>query len=157
VQPVDLLIVAHDLAFSSSGKPKQAHLRRAISTTHYAMFHVLARTSADLLIGGANSSRSKRAWAQAYRVLEHGVAKRCCTDQKMMQHFPQPIQDFADMFVQMQLKRHDADYDPNFKAYKSAVITDLFTVVAAVHAFERAPKKDRRAFAAFVLLKQRNP
>jgi hypothetical protein len=114
------------------------------------------RTSADLLIGGANSNRSKRAWAQTYRALEHGVAKKCCMNQSVMQHFPKPIQHFADMFVQMQLKRHDADYDPNFRAFKSAVITDVFTVNATINAFERTSKKDRRAFAAFVLLKQRN-
>jgi hypothetical protein len=57
----------------------------------------------------------------------------------------------------MQLKRHDADYDPNFKAIKSAVLTDIFTVDATIHAFNNAPKKDQRAFTAFVLLKQRNP
>jgi hypothetical protein len=121
------------------------------------MFHALARCGADLLIGGANSKRSKRAWAQAYRALEHGVAKSCCLNKKVMPHFPKPIQDFATTFVEMQLKRHDADYDPNFKAFKSAVLTDVYTVHATIGAFNMTPKKDQRAFAAFVLLKQRNP
>jgi uncharacterized protein (UPF0332 family) len=155
--PVDLIFAAHDLAHTSAGKPKQAHLRRAISTAYYAMFHTLARTSAALLIGGTNSNRSKRAWVQTYRALEHGVAKNCCLNQKVMPHFPKPIQDFANMFVQMQLKRHDADYDPHFKAFKSAVVTDIYAVAAVLRAFDRCSKKGRRAFAAFILLKQRGP
>jgi hypothetical protein len=59
------------------------------------------------------------------------------------------------MFVQMQEKRHRADYDPAEKAYKSAVINDIAAVEAAIEDFQRAPIKDRRAFAALALLKER--
>jgi hypothetical protein len=56
----------------------------------------------------------------------------------------------------MQLKRHDADYNPDGTVFKSAVVTDVSTVEAAIDGFNKAPLKDRRAFAAFVLVKQRN-
>jgi uncharacterized protein (UPF0332 family) len=47
VPPHDLLQVASRLAQSSLGKPKQAHLKRAISTAYYAMFHTLS--AADMV------------------------------------------------------------------------------------------------------------
>ena len=51
-------------------------------------------------------------------------------------HFPKKIQDFANMFVTMQEKRHKADYDPNAKAKKSQVSTDIDLVEAAIEDFE---------------------
>jgi uncharacterized protein (UPF0332 family) len=156
VLPHDFLEAALDLANSSKGKPKQAHLRRAVSTTYYAMFHALARCCADLFIGGTGSGRSKEAWRQVYRALDHGFAKSACTNKATLSQFPKEIQDFANLFVQMQLKRHDADYNPDGTVFKSAVLTDVSTVEAAIDGFNKAPLKDRRAFAAFVLVKQRN-
>jgi uncharacterized protein (UPF0332 family) len=156
VLPHDLLETARDLANSSKGKPKQAHLRRAVSTTYYAMFHTLARCCADLFIGGAGSGRSKEAWKQVYRALDHGLAKSACTNKAIVQKFPKEIQDFANVFVEMQLKRHDADYNPDGTVFKSTVLTDISAVEAAIDGFSNAPLTDRRAFAAFVLVKQRN-
>lgn len=69
--------------------------------------------------------------------------------------FPKEIQDFANTFVQMQLKRHKADYDPSERIFKSAVLADISTVQAAIDAFGNASLKDRRAFAALVLLPPR--
>jgi hypothetical protein len=59
------------------------------------------------------------------------------------------------MFVQMQSKRHTADYDPHEKFYKSAVLNDIAAVRAAITDFEAAPLKDRRAFAALAMFKMR--
>lgn len=72
-----------------------------------------------------------------------------------MAKFPQQIQDFANVFVAMQAKRHDADYNPFHKTTKSEVTTDINAVEAAIDDFEAAPLKDRRAFAVWVLLKER--
>jgi uncharacterized protein (UPF0332 family) len=156
VLPHDLLVTARYLTDSSKGKPRQAHLRRAVSTTYYAMFHALARCCADLLIGTGSSSRSDEAWNQVYRALDHGFAKSACTNKSMLSKFPKEIQDFANLFVQMQLKRHDADYNPYGTVFKSAVLTDISTVEAALEGFGKAALKDRRAFAALVLIKQRS-
>ena len=35
----------------ASGQPSQEALRRAISTAYYAMFHALATSNADLIVG----------------------------------------------------------------------------------------------------------
>jgi hypothetical protein len=56
----------------------------------------------------------------------------------------------------MQKKRHDADYNPNARIFKSAVLDDISIVETTINAFNGAPPKDRRAFAAWVLLKPRN-
>jgi len=156
VKPPDLIEVARELASSNRGKPKQAFLHRACSATYYAMFHALAGCCADTLIGGKNSDRSKPAWRQVYRSLEHGLAKSQCENQRKLQQFPKEIQDFANLFVTMQTKRHRADYDPFAKATKSAVALDIEQVQVTLQGFSTARMSDRRAFAAFVLLRTRN-
>jgi hypothetical protein len=118
------------------------------------MFHCLARTSADLLIGGTGSQRSMAAWSQVYRALDHGIARNVCSS-PMMTGFPRPIQDFANAFVTMQKKRHDADYDPQCSVLKSAVLADISAAEIVIADFGRATAQHRRAFAAAVLLKKR--
>lgn len=153
LSPHDLIQAALDLSQSNGKRPRQAHLLRAISTAYYALFHALARCCANTLIGGPSAGRSKPAWRQVYRSLEHGHAKSACMHDKMG-GFPPEIQDFANMFRSMQEKRHKADYDPQEKVYKSAVLLDIEQVKLAIQRFELSPLKDRRAFAAFVLFKQ---
>ena len=45
-------------------------MRRAVSTTYYALFHCMAAAGADLLVGGPGANRSRPAWRQAYRALQ---------------------------------------------------------------------------------------
>lgn len=149
----DLLHVAEDLANANRKKPKQAHLLRAVSTIYYAMFHALARCCADMMVGTASAERSKPAWQQVYRALEHGAAKNACKDKMRIAKFPIAVQDFADTFIALQTKRHKADYDPQEKTYKSAVLSDIRQAKAVIDGFENAPVKDRRAFAVLVLFK----
>lgn len=118
---LDLLEVARSSLKSSRGKPSQACLRRATSTAYYAMFHCLARTGADLLIGGLNSQRSEPAWSQTYRALEHGFAKSQCKNNEVLRKFPKAIEDFANAFVTLQEKRHNSDYNPLATFSKSTV------------------------------------
>jgi len=94
LEPRDFLKVARCLVESSTGRPAQAHLRRAVSTIYYAMFHTLARCCANLFIGGKGADRSNPAWHQVYRALEHGTAKSACSHGKVNK-FPKDIQEFA--------------------------------------------------------------
>lgn len=130
-------------------------MRRALSTAYYAMFHCLCRCCADCMIGTRSATRSEGAWRQTYRAVEHGHTKSVCGDAARMALFPREIQDFANTFTAMQLKRHEADYDPVPTLYKSSVITDIDTVSNAIEDFLSCPLKDRRAFAAYVLLRKR--
>lgn len=126
-----------------------------MSTAYYAMFHCLAACCADSLVGGTGARRSKSAWRQVYRALQHGFACDQCRNRSVIQKFPLPVLQFAAQFVTMQVKRNEADYDPYAKLYKSAVKTDIAASNAAIKAFAGAKAKDKRAFAALVLLKGR--
>src|SRR5215207_8379980 len=91
LKPLDFLSTAQLLATSRRGRPTQVNLRRAISTTYYALFHAVARNCADLVAGGQTSARSKHAWRQVYRALEHGAAKTACLNAVVVSKFPKPI------------------------------------------------------------------
>jgi uncharacterized protein (UPF0332 family) len=153
VQPLDLLETAEVLLNTGPSKLKDANLRRAQSSVYYALFHTLARTCADLLIGGTKAKRSKEAWQQTYRALGHNAAKTACSHGKISK-FPDPVRDFANQFVAMQKKRHSADYDPFASFAKSTVKADIAVARQAIHDFKAASPKDRRAFCAFVLFKR---
>lgn len=154
MKPLDLIESANILMLSCKGKPSQVSLRRATSAAYYALFHCLAKSCADLLVGGSSSDRSKHAWRQTYRALEHGFAKSACKD-GIMAKFPKAIEDFANVFVVMQEKRHAADYDPGVRLTKSEVAADIAAAREAIIRFLAEPIKDRRAFAAHVLFKKR--
>ena len=101
--PDDLLLIAHQLASgvvgNRRGRPRQAELRRAVSTAYYALFHTLARCGADLVAGSTKQHRSQRAWRQAYRALDHGETRKRCTQKTRLAEFPTEIQVFADAFL----------------------------------------------------------
>jgi hypothetical protein len=69
-----LIVTARKLAHASPQKPRQADLKRAISTAYYALFHAMAKIAADMLVG-VGPNRPDKAWTQAYRALQHGDAK----------------------------------------------------------------------------------
>jgi len=144
---------AHDLLEVGGGRPRQANLRRALSTAYYALFHCLTRSSANAFVGKADAK--SRAWNQVYRALEHGAARNSCRNDKIMKEFPADIQKFADAFVEMQELRHRADYSPTGTFYKSEVEQELDKVNLAIEDYEKAELKHRRAFAAFVLFRHR--
>ncbi len=154
MNPDDLLEIADSLASgrigSRRGRPKQAELRRAVSATYYALFHCLARNCADLLVGGRSSTRTRKAWQQLYRALDHGRAKRRCRHQTLSR-FPQQIRNFANQFVTMQEQRHLADYDPLNPFSRSAVSLFIDESRTVITDFENVDRDDRRAFAVFVL------
>ena len=154
----DLIKVALDLANAANQKPRQSHLRRATSTAYYALFHCLANNCADSIIG-RGSGYGKQAWRQSYRALQHGFAKSACDRRSgkmkpILDRFPDKIQDFANLFYSMQIKRHEADYDPYCNFNKSAVLADIAAVEFAIAEFEESKLSDRKAFAALVLFKQ---
>lgn len=147
MKPTDFLDTAEDL-LRSKAKPRQTNVRRACSSVYYALFHALCDCCASTLVG----TKTKRAWLQAYRFLDHQPAKNKCNDTDIMKRFPVAIQDFANTFVQMQEKRHRADYNPIEVFYKSAVEADIKAARSVISAFRREKKRDRRAFAAHIAL-----
>jgi len=168
----DLLCVAEDLINTNDGAPHQAHLRRAVSSVYYALFHFLAQQCADNFIGAEPDT--KTAWWQVYRALDHGAARKACEqcvpcrrcisdiakgidsatcERCYSKKFPAAIQDYAELFGTYQDKRHKADYDP-FVSFSKKDVTDMIgEVQSTLEAFEGIDIKHRKAFSAFVLLR----
>ena len=154
MQPSDLIDTALLLVEGRGrkGKPRQADLKRAMSTAYYAMFHALCRNCADSVVGKRKSLRSQSAWLQAYRAVNHGHAKGQCSN---MGKFPKDIQSFAASFVILQEKRHQADYDPVHKLKRADVLTQIRTAKLFIKKLKESPIKDRRAFAVWTVMQNR--
>ena len=157
MNPHHLLEIADNLAsgrITQRGRPRQSELRRAVSAAYYAMFHTLALNAANLLVGSRSSTRTREAWRQTYRALNHGRIKRQCTEsrtKRVLANFPQEIQDFADLFVTLQRERHIADYDPLEQLSRGSVTQLIEATRSTIDKFENIARDDRRAFAVFVL------
>jgi hypothetical protein len=93
VQALDFIDTARDLVAPRTGRPRETNLRRAVSTIYYALFHCLAACCADTLVGGPSSNRSKPAWRQAYRALQHRQANTRCRHSNI-RWFPTVIRRF---------------------------------------------------------------
>ena len=128
---------------------REANLRRACSTAYYAIFHTLCETCATLLIrrsGGASTP------GRMFTPATIGTVKAKCKQADMIGRFPAGVQDFAGRFLTMQEKRHRADYEPCMPFSLSEVEADIEAASAAIETFCAVPERDRRAFAAFILL-----
>ena len=77
-----------------------------------------------------------------------------CENRNVLTRFPVEIQDFANLFIDMQKKRHRADYEPDrsFFLSRPAVMQDINETEEAIRRFLRSDRKDRRAFAVYLLL-----
>jgi len=129
----DLLDQAFTLATIDVRRPKQANLRRAISSAYYAVFHLLIDEACRVQIGAAHDQKPFR--QVLGRAFIHGVMKDACksfaggTLKKGVSKglpggftIPREIQDLAAMFVDLQDKRHLADYDLTERFKRSEVL-----------------------------------
>ena len=156
MNPRDLIRIARQMASGAvggnRGRPRQAELRRAVSAAYYALFQTMALCAANLLAG---SDRSRPAWQQAYRALEHGHARNQCNDRSAMGSFPSEIRNFGNSFVLMQDQRQRADYSPQVTLARERVLQLIDESENAIAALEDATTADRRAFAIHVLMRRR--
>jgi len=117
----DLLAIAGDLARrEQAGRPRQASLRRAISTAYYALFHALAYLCADVLVGW---NKSWDVFTPIYRSLDHGRAKE--TFKRISGQHGARLATIAQTFILLQECRHTADYDPSPFPFGRAETLDL--------------------------------
>ena len=108
----DLLTQAGELIHKNEPKSPQADLRRAVSTAYYALFHLLI--SETTLNWSRDSSRDAFG-----RMFDHALMRKAShrlLDSRLFPFFgedPKVAQDLktvAQAFVQLQDKRHIADY-----------------------------------------------
>ncbi|MDE2760139.1 MAG: hypothetical protein OXH90_07575 [Paracoccaceae bacterium] len=153
--PDDLIKTARGLVNLDQNSHGQANLKRALSTAYYAMFHALCRNCADSFVGTEEDNRSQRAWEHAYRVLDHKPTKNRCNDQEFKRSFPEGVQDFARKFIELQEKRHDADYNPSYTLTSNDVLNDIGIAEIAIKKLNSAAIKDKRAFAVWTAFGKR--
>lgn len=132
------------------GRPLETDLRRATSTVYYALFHRLAKCCADSVVGRKAAETNRAEWRRVYRALDHVAARRACTDPAIAT-FPENVRGIAQLFVESQNRRHDADHDPHGDWFKSEVIDRIATARQAIRDFEDADLRDKRAFAVHLL------
>src|ERR1700735_3811250 len=93
----DLLEQAHHLATREEGEPKQASLRRAVSTAYYALFHLLI----DEAVSQWSVERQRSILA---RTFDHGKMKGICDSvlesAKGGGHVPGELRMVASNFIQ---------------------------------------------------------
>lgn len=149
----NLIQAVRDLVESANpDDPHNSHFRRAVSTAYYALFHCLAESSANLLAGEDPANRSRRAWRQTYRALNHGAVQNRRNRREFKTEFPQEIQDFAKVFVETLAKRNRADYDPTASLSKLEAQHTINDAEEAVNNFMSIENGERRNFALYLLL-----
>lgn len=149
----NLTQAARDLLESANDDdPHNSHYRRAVSTAYYALFHCLAESSANLLAGEDPANRSRRAWRQTYRALNHGAVQNRSNRREFKTEFPQETQDFAEVFVTMLAKRNGADYDPTGSLSKLDAQRAINDAENAINNFMSIESGERRNFALYLLL-----
>lgn len=149
----ELIGTARRLARASRNRPRQADLKRAVSTAYYALFHALAKDAADRLIG-VGAARTDRAWVQTYRALDHGFAKNACRETRNL-GFPANLVDCANEFVELQDARHRADYDPEARYSRAEALDWVARAEVAIAKLKASSNKDRKAFAVHILMRRR--
>ena len=112
----DLLEQAEHLAKREKNKPRQASLRRAVSTAYYALFHLLIAEAAL----NWKQTHQRHLFARSF---EHARMKQASESQtkELSRHsehsnppgfaISQQLLEVASSFVELQSKRHTADYD----------------------------------------------
>lgn len=150
-----LLVVARELSQRTGKRPREAFMRRAVSSAYYVGFHAVCRLCADTIIGGAH--HKTQAWARVYRDVSHTNAKNVLTSAKELAAFPSEFAEFGAAFVLLQKERERADYDPapfeNYFADTEALVAQATDAIAVLGRLEDA---DRRAFATALLVRARS-
>ena len=137
------------------GRPRQAMLRRAVSTAYYAMFNALSKSNADVLVGASATGQDAQLWLDTFRSLQHNVAKNRLAQYANAARFP-ALRTFARSFGKLQEERITADYDPTVGFTRSHVASLINSAEDATAAFLNIPTRTRRTLALHLLVRRRN-
>jgi hypothetical protein len=136
--PNDLLEEAWHLANREPKRPKRASLRRTVSATYYAVFHLLTTETAK------NWKRTAERPTLA-RMLDHGPMGKVCTTKRdeLNEYFKtrpaasrqrevfQHLHVITNTFVLLLQHRHTADYDGATKWSRTDTLDKIQSVEAA--------------------------
>jgi len=138
----------------------QADLRRAISNADYALFHEVLTAVADTFVGKTRNASPQ--YALAYRSIDHRALRALCEEikkptmpAKYTNYLPRggfgpDLVAMANAVVELQEKRHSADYDPLFRVGMSDATLAVATSRTALNHFRSANRTSRKAFLALL-------
>ncbi len=159
--PKELLDVAIHLSHRERLKPKQASLRRAISTGYYALFHLFTEEAARAFLRGNNTKIFDKTFR---RIFEHTEMKNAAKSFKSgtlpdflaiplgSKTVSSDLRQVADTFFQAQEKRHTADYDLTqyfSKRETKKMIDDIKRAFAIWQRIKTTPEAVAFLFALF--------
>jgi len=165
--PHELLAVARLLSSADDGHaPSDAHLRRAVTTAYYALFHKVLGAAATRFMGP--NQQQTAGFALLYRGFDHRAMKDICEALQvstlktkyrtaLRRHsVSQDMRDFAGIFPSLQESRHLADYDPAVAFLASDVTSLVDAAEVAMDAFDRAPPDERADVLALMMVGARS-
>jgi hypothetical protein len=165
LNPNHLFEQANKLITIQAGPPRQVDIRRAISAAYYATFHATITAAADQFIGITN--RDTNRYGLVYRSVSHAWLRDLCREvQKSTPSnrfkpyapsngFGPNITAFAAALVELQEKRHAADYDIMIRMNKSDAELAISTAKAALRRFSKASQAARLAYLSVLLFPPR--
>jgi hypothetical protein len=145
---LQLLSVARKLAIEPSEEAFQASLRRSLSTTYYALFHLLVEEAvATLVLSAPQGLRSR-----ASRAFFHNEINKVCGQFSkqltpelkalLPAGVPDDLRIVAETFSELQQVRHRADYDPDFVTMRSFALVRINEAARAFSAWQRIRGSD---------------
>ena len=138
----DLLKQAGFLARREPKRPSQASLRRAVSASYYALFHLLVDEATRLMFSGDRRTTIRPVAARAFRhSTMKALAQQFATPGAPAKLAPalngQPVQpklvDIATTFQELQQARHEADYDLSRRFTRPEVLLLIALTQQAFH------------------------
>jgi uncharacterized protein (UPF0332 family) len=160
----DLLEQALHLANREPRRPKQASLRRAISTGYYALFH--------LLIHEATKNWKKVPQRSLLaRAFEHNRMRSACDKKRaelneFIRSTPRPsatnltianhLYNVVSAFIEAQQQRHTADYDNSKQWTRTEVLSQLAIVKNAFESWRAIRNADTaQNYLVYLLVRER--
>ena len=157
----DLLEQAEHLATLEPKRPRQASLRRAVSSAYYAIFHMLANDAAVKLV--PNTPELLR--LQAQRAFAHAEMRNACEQfaksstsifRLLIPPIEAELQSVAEAFVELQHQRHTADYDLSQQFNRIAVLEIIGLAKTAMSDWNKVRNQpNANVFLAALLLNSR--
>lgn len=151
----ELLAQARHLAEKEPRRPRQASLRRAVSTAYYALFHYLIDEATKLFLGGSARANLRHCLARTFSHSTMAKASKTVSSHLRGQNSPKfaalltdtppcELERVAKSFVDLQQLRQEADYDMSQVFTRREVLDHVETAEGAIKQWHRI----RRSSAA---------
>lgn len=158
----DLLIQAEQLAQQDVRRPKQANLRRAVSSAYYALFHLLTSEASALyaeepsMASRINRTHNHTDIKEASLMFARNNLPKAIQAAGGGYTTPPDLKLVASSFLNLQEARHEADYDLSRTFSRQEALGLVESARQAFEAWSRVRRTDdaRVYLASFLLLKR---